>query len=517
MSQQTETPTRDAPTGLSGILKSIGPGFILAGALVGSGELIATTATGAESGFSLLWLIILGCVIKVFVQVEIGRHTISHGQSALTALNNVPGPRLSLPFQAQGSRVGANWIVACWVLMFAATIFLFGGIIGGIGQSLAMTVPLTSQGEAYNTYQDQATALSIARTELGAASSDSRAALEDRISQLEATLGAARQPESPPDDRYWASLVTLLTVIVLLVGRYQHIEKLALVLVGTFTLITIYNLFRLQTHGAWAINGSEIAHGLAFSLPSAIGDRNPMATALATFGIIGVGASDLVAYPYWCLEKGYARWTGRNDESVAWTHRAKGWLRVLQWDAWSACLLYTFTTVAFYLLGAAVLGRIGLIPEGSDMIRTLAIMYAPVFGEIAQLLFLFGAIAVLYSTFFIGNAGHCRLATDALCVLNLTSNDESKRRFWMKLFAVVLPILCVGTYYTVGSPVALVLIGGVAQALLLPMVAFAALFFRYKKCHPDLRPGRLWDTCLAASFVAFTIIGMYLVYVNLTK
>ena len=117
MSQQTETPTRDAPTGLSGILKSIGPGFILAGALVGSGELIATTATGAESGFSLLWLIILGCVIKVFVQVEIGRHTISHGQSALTALNNVPGPRLSLPFQPQGSRVGANWIVACLSLI----------------------------------------------------------------------------------------------------------------------------------------------------------------------------------------------------------------------------------------------------------------------------------------------------------------------------------------------------------------------------------------------------------------
>ncbi len=517
MPQVTESITRDAPSSLGGILRSIGPGFILAGALVGSGELIATTATGAESGFSLLWLIVWGCVIKVFVQVEIGRHTITHGQSALDALNSVPGPRLSLPFQPHGARMSANWIVACWVLMFAATIFLFGGIIGGIGQSLAMTLPLTSEGKAYNAYQDKATALSIARTELGATQADSSPALEQRVNELETALAAGPRPATPLDDRYWASIVTIVTVFVLLLGRYKHIEKLALGLVGTFTIITIYNLFRLQTHGAWAIGGSEIAHGLSFSLPGLIGERNPMATALATFGIIGVGASDLVAYPYWCLEKGYARWTGKNDGSTAWIERAKGWLRVLQWDAWSACLLYTFTTVAFYLLGAAVLGRIGLIPEGSDMIRTLAIMYAPVFGEIAQVLFLFGAVAVLYSTFFIGNAGHCRLATDALCVLKLVRNEENERSFWMKLFAIVLPILCVGTYYTVGSPVVLVLIGGIAQALLLPMVAFAALFFRYRKCHPNLRPGRLWDICLAASFVAFTIIGIYLVFVNITK
>ncbi len=37
---------------------------------------------------------------------------------------------------------------------------------------------------------------------------------------------------------------------------------------------------------------------------------NPIGTALATFGIIGVGAAELVVYPYWCLEKGYARFTG---------------------------------------------------------------------------------------------------------------------------------------------------------------------------------------------------------------
>ena len=36
-----------------------GPGMILAGSIVGSGELIATTRTGAEAHFDFLWLIII--------------------------------------------------------------------------------------------------------------------------------------------------------------------------------------------------------------------------------------------------------------------------------------------------------------------------------------------------------------------------------------------------------------------------------------------------------------------------
>ena len=42
------------------------------------------------------WLIVLGCVIKVFAQIELGRHAVTHGQTTLSALNSVPGPRWRL-------------------------------------------------------------------------------------------------------------------------------------------------------------------------------------------------------------------------------------------------------------------------------------------------------------------------------------------------------------------------------------------------------------------------------------
>src|SRR3990172_8175273 len=120
-----ETP----PHKIGGILGRLGPGVILAASIVGSGELIGTTKTGAQAGFWLLWLILIGCVIKVFAQVEFGRYSISSGKTTMTALDEVPGPRLR-----------ANWVLWYWLVMFLVSLGQLGGIVGGVGQSLAMNL-----------------------------------------------------------------------------------------------------------------------------------------------------------------------------------------------------------------------------------------------------------------------------------------------------------------------------------------------------------------------------------------
>ena len=96
---------QEPPTSFGGIFRKLGPGLIIAASIVGSGELIATTKTGAQAGISLLWLVIVGCVIKVFVQVELGRVAISQGETTLTSLNRIPGPRL-----------GVSWIIWYWLM-----------------------------------------------------------------------------------------------------------------------------------------------------------------------------------------------------------------------------------------------------------------------------------------------------------------------------------------------------------------------------------------------------------------
>src|SRR5262245_32624966 len=97
---------RTPPTTRWGILRSIGPGLILTANIVGTGELIATTRLGSQAGFILLWFILFACTIKVFVQVELGRYTISEGVGSLEILNRLPGPNLVV-----------GWAVWLWILM----------------------------------------------------------------------------------------------------------------------------------------------------------------------------------------------------------------------------------------------------------------------------------------------------------------------------------------------------------------------------------------------------------------
>lgn len=46
------------------ILKTIGPGFLLAGAAIGVSHLVQATRAGADYGFLLLWVLILACITK---------------------------------------------------------------------------------------------------------------------------------------------------------------------------------------------------------------------------------------------------------------------------------------------------------------------------------------------------------------------------------------------------------------------------------------------------------------------
>lgn len=660
------------PQGFAATLRQLGPGLIIAGSIVGSGELIATTKTGAQAGIVLLWLIILGCLIKVFVQIELGRVAITHGVTTLAALNRVPG------------RIGpANWILWFWLAMMAASIAQLGGIVGGVGQSLAMAFPLrgdyldaiempsakdldqyldwdetllsafdlqllesaaalaeapaSNPGDpialrapgwleaaltrsqalfeaipreeqaavlaafaaafppqpltprelaarrealrerlqplnhraiegrltelwqtgrrktppsqetirriatghailaeqltqqhrrladrqplrvlealvAQQLVRDNRAELGRLRESLAQATEAAPALQEERRRYLEAEIAnAARRCEvltemTTWDDKYWAALVTFLTIGLLYNGRYGVVQNLSTVLVVLFTFITIGNVVSLQTTDQWRLSGAELWRGLSFGLP----DGQGLKIALATFGIIGVGATELITYPYWCIEKGYARFTGWRSDDPRWAARARGWMRVMHWDAFLSMLLYTVATVAFYLMGAAVLHGEGRDPDGMRMVSTLVAAYVPVFGEYAKYLFLVGAIAVLYSTFLVANAGHARMFTDGLKVFGLLDrNSQSAHNRSITFFCVLLPLVCLTIFWSGINPVEAVAFAGMMQATMLPMIGFGALYWRFTATDPRLAPRRGWDVLLVLSCLGLLVVGVY--------
>lgn len=518
----------DAPVDFIGILKRLGPGLIIAGSIVGSGELIATTKTGAQAGIVLLWLIIIGCLIKVFVQIELGRYAISHGETTLSALDRVPGLRFRV-----------NWVVWMWLLMMLFTIGQLGGIVGGVGQALALTIPIKGDYQqaikvpsvreldlylewdaASKEGQDVPKAYDRLREQLVDLGEQGQTILARRTEILALPDGAEREQAEAGlkadlnpwtyDDKYWAAGLAIVTALFLYAGRYGMIQNVSLVLVVSFTFITIGNVISLQMSKEFNIPTEEILSGLAFRAPADTGGVNPWIMALATFGIIGVGASELIAYPYWCLEKGYAKFAGPRSDDDRWAVRARGWMRVMHYDAFASMAVYTFATVAFYLMGVAVLFREGSDPDGMRMVSTLATAYVPVFGEYAKWLFLIGAIAVLYSTFLVANAANARMATDGLKVFGLMArNNEQSHRRAVSFFSVLLPLLCLVIFCTGANPVALITWAGIMQAAMLPVIGFSSMYLRYRLTDQRLRPSRLWDVALFISCLGLLVAGGY--------
>ncbi len=77
--------------GLLGRMRNLGPGIVVSGSIVGSGEILLTAGLGAAVGFVLLWWVLLSCWIKSLIQAELARYVVTTGDTYLRALNRLPG------------------------------------------------------------------------------------------------------------------------------------------------------------------------------------------------------------------------------------------------------------------------------------------------------------------------------------------------------------------------------------------------------------------------------------------
>jgi len=405
------------PASIPAALKRIGPGIVLASAIVGSGEVIATTTLGAQVGYAALWIVLVSCAIKPVVQAELGRYTVVTGHTGLEGFTRVPGPRL-----------GASWVVWAWAITVTLTLLQVGGMYGGVAQVLHVVVP---------------------------------------------AIGV----------NLWVAICLAITLTVLLGGGYARIERFAVFKVAIFTVITVCAAaVLLRTPGA--VSTADFASGLSFALPA-----SGLATAMAVFGITGVGATELAMYPYWCVEKGYARFVGPRDGTPEWTRRARGWIRVMHLDITCSLAIYTMATVAFYLLGAGVLHSMGVVPAAKDTVAVLSNIYTRTLGGWALPLFYFGVVVTLYGTIFAATAAHSRMMADLACLAGAYSRGDAVRRlYWRRVFVVVLATVPAIFYWFFESPVRMVVAGGIAQALMLPLLGAAAIYLRHTQLPRDLEP-----------------------------
>lgn len=431
---------QEPPTRFWEQLKYCGPGFVLSASIVGSGELIATTALGAEVGFVALWVILLSCFVKVALQLEFGRHTIQSGETALTAINKLPGGRIGK----------THWLLWVWVAMLPVKILQVGGVIGGVALLLNMVLP-----------------------------------------QVSVAVGC------------WTSAIVVAALVYS--EKYKLIELSSLAMTLAFTILTLVSVVALQWT-QYAISFDQLASGLTGQLPAGV-----ILAVVGAFGLTGVGGDEIMQYTYWLIEKGYAARIGpyvRDDP--AWQRRARGWTQVMVFDALVSMVVYTTVTAAFYVLGAAVLYSRGEIPQGYAMVETLATMYTESLGPWAREVFVAGAFFVLFSTAFSALAAWTRIYGDTLSKFGFIDfSDPWQRGATIKALAIIFPAAWSIVFLWIKQPVIMVMLGGLATSAILLIVVISAIYFRYGRTLPELKPGRLYDVAFWISNASIITLAGY--------
>ena len=194
---------REPPVGFRGRLRHLGPGIVISGTIVGSGEILLTSSLGAEAGFLLLWWVLLSCWSKSIVQAELARYVIISGDTYLRALNRLPG---RIPTR----HGGIAWPIILGLVGYIPFLLTMGGIVGGASQGLQLLIGF------------------------------------DAVTNT--------------------AIVALAVMALLGTGAYLRLERSMIALVMSFTVITLVCAVTMQ-FSDYAVSLPDLASGLRFDFP----------------------------------------------------------------------------------------------------------------------------------------------------------------------------------------------------------------------------------------------------------
>ena len=305
----------------------------------------------------------------------------------------------------------------------------------------------------------------------------------------------------------WVAISCLLTWLLLYFGSYKSLERTLLVMVIFFSFMTLVIAIAMQST-EYQVNFDQISQGLSFSFPT---EYLPLA--LAVFGFTGISYGEIMAYTYWCLEKGYADNTGNDIEET------KHWIKTMQTDVWVTVFFITLGTLPFFFLGGGVLNNVPQLQESLatssfwdvDVISSLQNMFSLVLGGWAKWLFIILAFFVLFSTLLSGTAAFTRTISDYLISMGLVREGTNTRKKLIKLVAFVIPFLSGLFYFILPNPITLLLIAGIWAAMGLPIVNIGALYL-VNKLEPALQPKVITKVILWASLILQLCLAGLIVY-----
>lgn len=306
------------------MLKYFGPGAIIASVTIGSGETVFASRGGALFGYALLWCFVGGGIMK-FVQVySAARFITLTGEHPMERWRYLPGPE--------------GWVV--WLLSIL-TILCF---------------PLWLSG------------------------------LPKMLGGLVVWIGGLQDVGVWGDERLWGTLFAVAAIILTMVQSYGALERMQTIIVGALLCFIMLATFSSQPDWLAALYGTVVpslpayAPWVAERFP-AIAARSPWLELGTYLGAIGGGTQDYFGYIGMLREKGWGLLgrsvdTGREGPKIATdeenVRRARVWMRAPLADSGGSFVCVVFFTMAFMILGAALLHPQEIVPSGLQLLSVQA-------------------------------------------------------------------------------------------------------------------------------------------------
>ncbi|MCG8607215.1 Nramp family divalent metal transporter, partial [bacterium] len=281
----------------------------------------------------------------------------------------------------------------------------------------------------------------------------------------------------------WGTLHSLAAMAVVLIGGYEHFERLMKFFIGLM-FVTILGCAIFVKPVTQSLSESIVLASIPAGSPKFI---------LGVIGGVG-GTLTLLAYGYWIRER---RWKGAS------------WVKVVRLDLSVAYILTGLFGVAIMILASEILHKEGAVIEGSQGVLSMAPVLGDLIGPVGQWTFLIGFWGAVATSMIGVWQGVPYLFCDFVGLMKRLPSNEHEALVQVKskwyrgyLFWLAIPPLLL---LLTGRPVGVIVLYSVISALFMPFLSVTLLYMNSRRewVGEQLRNG--WGTVviLVLSIILF--------------
>ncbi len=454
----------DLPKREKSFWRMTGPGAVMVGLAIGSGEMVLWPWITAKFGAGMAWAAVLGIFIQMWINFEIGRWAIATGESAFTGFARV-SRNFILFFMA--ALLALAWVPG-WARATGVIIrYLIFGLedVGADWQwtilvYIAVFVTLFGPKRIYATLE--------------------------RVVSVSVIV-----------------VVVGMVIVVLQIGSWSHVAELGrgLVNFGEITLADDFSFMRFfgalvfvgaggfgQLYYAYYLRDKGIGMGAQFpELRSALREQ-------------GASSSE-IGYMYPDTEENRSRF--------------RDWFMYIKLDnVLYFFLLNTFITLLFMYGALVVFHSNGIVPQEGTIIWDLSQMLEPTMGVFGHYLFLVVAFAAMFSTQLTTSDGSWRIWTDMVHTNFTFAKNLTSSQLYFRLALLLSFFGIFSTWFFEVFQVTILdfffvnaALNGAAMAVWVPLVLYINLKYLPKSArpHPINIVMMVLATLFYTSFAVYTI------------